>query len=362
MMLYRLIASMDRDGFENQVVALGETHPIGPLIERTGVRVLGLGMQGRLPNPLALVKLVRLCARFRPQLVQTWLYHSDLIGIIVAKLMRVPVICCSIHAAGIDLDQYSMRSKAILRLLTRLSRLPTSMIAVSKSTIIWHEALGYRPKRWEYIPIGCDMDTFRPRFDARAKLRSELGLEPDVLVVGLVGRYHPWKDHANFLRAVQIASQRHPNLHAILAGRGLDSGNVEIMEMIARLGLRSRVHLLGERNDVPGFMPGLDINCLSSYVECSPTVLSEAMSCEVTCLATDVGDCRLIIGDTGKLVPPKDSGALARALIELIELGPESRSRLGQRARQRVSQAFSLTKVVSQHQELYRELVREAVE
>jgi glycosyltransferase involved in cell wall biosynthesis len=210
------------------------------------------------------------------------------------------------------------------------------------------------------LPNGFDTIAFQPSEHARQTLRRALNVQPDAALVGLIGRYDPLKDHRNFLRAAALLKQRYPLMHVVLAGERLDASNKELEQVIRDFGLLNRVHLLGLRNDVNEVTAALDISVLSSSSEGFPNVVGEAMSCEIPCVVTDVGDCAWIVGDTGRIVPPHDSQRLAKAIGELLEVGPAGRAALGKRARERIVQEFSLDSVVRRYQDLYEEVAVES--
>jgi glycosyltransferase involved in cell wall biosynthesis len=179
------------------------------------------------------------------------------------------------------------------------------------------------------------------------------------LLVGMAARYHPLKDHRNFV----LAASRVPELldvHFVLCGEGILPENAELSGWIEQAGLSGRFHLLGRREDMPRLLASLDISTLSSRSEAFPLVVGEAMACGVPCVVTDVGESSEIVGTTGLAVPPEDPEALAAAWRKLIEGGPELRGRLGQLARQRVEERYSLPSVVATYEELYLSLCREA--
>ena len=162
------------------------------------------------------------------------------------------------------------------------------------------------------------------------------------------------KDHANFLRAAALLSKKHKDAQFVLIGRGVDYENRVLRRSIENLGLTDRTHLLGERHDMPRLAAALDIFSLSSaYGESFPNVIGEAMACEVACVVTDVGDAHWIVGDAGRVVPPRDSRALAEAWEHMIELGAEGRTAIGRAARARVIERFTLKSVVSRYETLY---------
>jgi glycosyltransferase involved in cell wall biosynthesis len=151
-------------------------------------------------------------------------------------------------------------------------------------------------------------------------------------------------------------------MHFVLAGTHVDRSNEELTKLVESSGLNGRTHLLGERADVAELTAGLDIASSSSlYGEGFSNVIGEAMACGVPCVVTDVGDSGWIVGETGKVVPPRDPKALAMAWASLIESGREERLRLGAKARTRVVREFSLDRVTRLYENLYEQTASEHV-
>jgi len=185
---------------------------------------------------------------------------------------------------------------------------------------------------------------------------EELGISKDALLIGLVGRFDPQKDHYNFVRAAALLNGHALDAHFLLCGDQVSWENSILTGWIEASGLANRFHLLGRREDITRLTAALDIASSSSYTEGFPNVIGEAMSCGVPCVVTDVGDSALIVGNTGKVVPPKNPEALAAAWGDLIKMGPEYRRQLGSAARRRVEENYSLPAIVSKYENLYKEL------
>jgi glycosyltransferase involved in cell wall biosynthesis len=142
----------------------------------------------------------------------------------------------------------------------------------------------------------------------------------------------------------------------VMAGKNVDERNQELTERIDDLGLAHNVRLLGMWPDMPELMNAFDILAVSSTSEGFPTVLGEAMACGVPCVATDVGDCRAVIAETGRVVVPGDPGALAGAWEELLNLPVRDRRELGRAARERICSSYGIDVIVARYQNLYEEL------
>jgi glycosyltransferase involved in cell wall biosynthesis len=174
------------------------------------------------------------------------------------------------------------------------------------------------------------------------------------VLVGLVARFHPMKDHRMFIRAAGILCRHQPDVHVVLAGAGVDASNGELRRMLAAEGIENRTALLGSRDDVARVDAALDVAVMaSSGGEGFPTAIAEAMACGVPGVVTDVGDARRLVEGTGRVVAAGDARALADACRELVEASPADRQALGRAARVRILTQYSLATIVRAYQRLY---------
>jgi len=355
-MLLRLLADMDRDRFHSTVVSLRGDGPTGAELRDIGIPVYTVDMSPTLPTPFAVFRLWRLLRRLKPDLLQTWLYHSDLFGWLAGRLAGLPHIVWNLRCAHMDERYYSGRHGAVVSLLARLSSSPDAIIANSFAGRDLHQQRGYHPKRWLVLPNGFDTGLFRPMPEMRPALCRELGLDPRSLLIGLVARDDPIKDHPTFLRAAALCARTLPDARFILVGAGMDQANTELNAWIDDLDLHARVHLLGERADIPQVTAAFDIATCSSRSEGFPNVVGEAMACGVPMVATDVGDSARLIGDAGLVVPAGDAAAFAGALAELARLDERQRHAMGRRGRQRITESYSIDRAASRYADLYVEI------
>lgn len=357
MMLYKLLSRMDRTYFNNVVVSMTDTGVLGHRIEALGIRVLTLNMRRGLLSPAGLLRFWRLLRREKPHVLQSWLYHADLLGLIGGRLARVSAIAWNLRCSDVETRYYFLLRAFVIPLLTRLSSFPNVVLVNSQVGKKFHTKLGYHPQRWEVISNGFDLDAFRPNPEARIHFRKKMNLPEETHLIGLIARYDPMKDHLNFLQAAQYLLIEHPATRFILIGRGVDPRNNGLNKIIHDLNIEQQVHLLGEQADLENIMPALDIVSLSSaFGEGFPNVIGEAMACGVPCVATDVGDSALIVGETGRIVPPRNPHALAAAWQDLIKRGPEYQDQLGSAARRRIEERYDLPQIVKRYEEIYEEL------
>lgn len=349
-MLTRLVSRTDRERFISVVVSMTGAGTLGPLLTGAGIRLETLGLRRGWADLRGVVRLMRILRARRPQIVQTWLYHADLLGLVARWLGYAPCLIWNIRGSE------SIGSSGVRLALSRCSAMPDGVIVNSLAGQRFHEGLGYRPKRWELIPNGFDTRVLRPDAAARGRLRAELGIPETAVAIGLAARYHPMKDHANFLAAAALLAQRRPDVVFLLVGSGITPRNRELATAIEAHGLTQRVRLLGERQDMNAIYPAFDIATLSSaFGEGFPNVIGEAMSCGVPCVATDSGDSAEILGHTGLVVMRRNPAALAAAWEELAGLGPEGRRSLGLKARDRIVRDYDLTTIIARYEALYEE-------
>jgi glycosyltransferase involved in cell wall biosynthesis len=358
MMLYRLLSILDRELFEPAVISLTGIGPVGKKIERLRIPVLALRMRRNSPNPWHLFRLARWCRRSRADIVQTWMYHADLLGLLAAKLTGTPKLVWTIRSADIPFNSYRPQTGLLAKLCSVLSSVPDGIVANSHAGIRHHAGLGYPPRQMRLIPNGFDVECFRPDAASRFAVRRELGLREETLVIGLVARWDSLKDHSMFMEAASSISRTHEDTRFVLVGRNIEWETEQLAALIRAAGLQDRMILLGEREDIPRLTAAFDIACSSSITEGFPTTIGEAMACGVPCVVTDVGDAAAIVGDTGRVVPAGDGVAFAQACKELISLGPNGRRDLGARGRERIINRYALSTVVKMYEDLYTSLGR----
>jgi len=366
-MLYRLLSHIDRSRFENVVISLTGLGTLGTKIESLGIPVITLGKrEAGLPGSIGWGRLLLLSLmgfwrlvlqlkRARPTILQTWLYHSDLFGLMAGKLAGVPAIVWNLRCTNLKIKR-----DFAMRLLASLSVYPQGVLVNSSAGQQFHETEGYRPKKWVLIPNGFDLNVFRPDSGARKSLRDERRLPEEAFLIGLIARVDPLKGHDTFLHGAKLLLEHKKDVHFVLAGSQVDHDNSSLVTDIKALGLSGHVHLLGERQDIQNVIAALDVLTNSSTAEGFPNVVGEAMACGVPCVVTDVGDSAFLVGVTGRLVPPGNPDLLAQAWIELVEMDREKRVQLGMAARERIRGRFDITSVVKRYEACYEDFVAEA--
>lgn len=352
--LYNLLKGGLAKKFENHVISLMDVGILGPQIQELGIKVDTLMMSRGVPSVSSIIHLKKLINKYQPDLIQGWMYHGNIAAAISRKISVIePVMIWNIRHSlyGLSHEKFIMRQ--VIRAGRLLSNTPDTIIYNSQKSREQHEDFGYSSKNGKVIPNGIDINEFCFSIDNRRKIRSELHLPDNDLVIGHIARYHPMKGHKLYLQASVEIAKRHPDIQFVLVGKDVASGNTMLEKIIPNY-FRNRFHLLGERRDIPDLMSAMDIFCTSSeWGEGFPNVIGEAMATNLTCLVTDVGDSSIIIGDTGMVVLPGDVEAFVNKLELLLSKSKEERRLLGENARKRIETKYALESIVDQYTELY---------
>jgi glycosyltransferase involved in cell wall biosynthesis len=198
------------------------------------------------------------------------------------------------------------------------------------------------------IPNGYDLTAFNPSQNLKNNVKKKLGIKEDSKVIGIVGRFDVLKDFNNFIQAASRVAQKFDNVYFLMAGKGIDQQNSQLMSWIKVAKIEDRVLLFGQV-DPHDIFAAMDFYCLSSKAEGFPNVVAEAMAMETPCIVTDVGDARIIVNDLGKVAPPNNPYQLSKAIVEMLEMPESVVIKMGSEARQFISDNYNIRKVAQQY-------------
>jgi glycosyltransferase involved in cell wall biosynthesis len=311
-------------------------------LRAAGIEVIELRFDKPAGIATGLLKLARLIADRRPDIVQGWMYYGDLAALIALALSgrrRQTHLVWSIRCSAMEWRSYGFGLGLVVKACALLSRWPDLVTANSAAGLKSHLALGYRPRRAQVVANGIDVVEFQPDAAARRAVRTELGIAEDAIVLAHVARVDAMKDHGSFLAAMAAL----PDLSALLVGAGTE-----------KLPAAPNLFRLGRRCDVARLFAAADLVISSSrFGEGFSNVLAEGMACGLPAVATDVGDAKLIVGDTGFIVPPESPDALAVVIRKLAAEAPTARAERGSRARARIVENFAMGQAIQRYMELY---------
>lgn len=358
--LYRLITA-DRT-HSHAVISLTGMGKYGPLLTEAGIDVRALDMPRGRVTLTGLWRLWRLILTSNVDVIQTWMYHADFIGGLASRLAGKRALIWNIRNASLDAKLISRQTRWVVRACAWRSRVwPTRIVSCSSRAAERHVKSGYAHNKMTVIPNGYDTSRLGPDLTARARLRAEWEISRGVVLMGMVARWNVQKDHKNLIGALASLSPI-PDVEwrCLLVGSGMSPTNTELVDMLAASDLSERVLLLGQRQDIPAVMNAIDLHVLSSANEGFPNVVAEAMASGTPCVVTDVGDAALIVGESGWVVPARDSKQLAVAIeAALSEIRNASAWALRKRiARERIEKNFSLDQMVQAYSEVWDEAAK----
>lgn len=350
--LARLVEGINHEKFESRVVSLIPIGATGQKIRARGTQVETLDMPPGKPSICGVAKLVQILRTYQPEILQTWLYHADLLGLLAGKLTGVPSLAWNIRSAEMDFKEYRPLSGLVVKFCALLSSIPDTIVINSQAGMHHHQILGYHPKTWQLIPNGIDTSFFKPDLTAKIRFRKKFQIADTDRLIGLVGRLDPMKDHQTFLSAAAKIEREFKHVHFICVGDGMPAYR-QSLETFAKNIEVTKITWAGTQTDMPAVYNALDFLALSSKGEGFPNAVAEAMACGTPCVATDVGDTAHIIGETGKIIPPGNAELLSKSVSELLKLTPKQRQELGNQARTRIQSEFSLDKMINAYETLY---------
>jgi glycosyltransferase involved in cell wall biosynthesis len=359
-MLLGVAQHLQKQGMQQEVISLSTVGAIGQRLQDLGVVVTAL----HLPRGRMTVKgwrtLRRLVKEAQPDLIQTWLYHADLAG----ALLRLSGIRCplvwGVHHSVDNWREMRATTRLVLHANRLFSRfLPDVIVCCSQSAFQSHAALGYPVKKMVIVPNGIDTQRFRPDEQGGECLRKRLGVPAGSRLIGHCGRWIPLKGHRIFVEMAAMLFNKDAHMHFVMCGEGIDADNATLMAWIEETGLSRNVHLLGGQAAMEEIYQGLDLFVSSSLSEALPLTVMEAMACGVPCVVTDVGDQGALVGGFGAVVMPGSAALLAAGCDNFLQITEEEKARLGQGARQRILNDYSLEAAAQKYQDLYQRLLTE---
>jgi glycosyltransferase involved in cell wall biosynthesis len=358
MMLYKLLKTLDLQKYPSKVISLTGIGDIGSLIKGLGVPVSVMGLKPGGFSKSDIDSLVLEIKKEMPAVVQTWMYHSDLLGGLAANRAGVKSIAWNIRNSTLDWRKSKPTTLITVGLCALLSHFIPQRIAVcSQAASLVHQRIGYSSRKMMVIPNGFDLTVFNPDQKDANGIRKQLSLSQKALVIGLAARFDEQKDHKTFFKSAKIILEKLPDVHFLLCGEGITAENQLIRQWVSAAGPENNFHLLGRQMDMVPFHTACTVAVSSSaYGESFSNVLGEAMACGVPCVSTRVGGAEEVLGETGRLVTPGNSEKLAEAILDILELPEEKLVELGRLSRHRIIENFDISQIAKIYSHFWEEL------
>jgi glycosyltransferase involved in cell wall biosynthesis len=348
------------------IVSLTELGVIGPKLQSHGYKVYALGLSGLLSLAPTLIRLVKLFKQIKPDVVQTWMYHADLLGGLAARVVKCRKIFWGIRCTQVPIG--SRMTYAVMKACAKLSTwLPHKIVCVAEAARLSHIEYGYEANKMVVIPNGFDAEHFSSHRVQEAQTAvnfQQQNSDAKSLIIGCVGRFHQDKGQDILIDAaaqlVTILSQwsaeqgvEAPKVHFVLVGLDCDRQNDVLLAHLESQQLSHHFTLYGQTDDVPAVLAGFDVFCMPSRSEGFPNGLGEAMAMGLPCVATDAGDTKRLGDDVVRVVRRNDVDALAKGLANMILLSDQQRESLGNKSAQRIRQHYSIASTKAKFEHLH---------
>ncbi|MCT8264023.1 glycosyltransferase [Proteus terrae] len=333
---------------EHVVISLTTDGKYGSMLRDIGVNVICLHLKSFSSILPSLINLYKIIKKEKPYIVQTWMYHADLIGGIIARLAGVKKIYWNIRQTNLIKGKSKKTTILIAKICSKISSfIPYKIICCANEAKKTHVDLGYKDENMVVIPNGFDFSQYENLH--HNEIKEQLGIPQSSICIGMVARFDPQKNHFLLLDAFEKI-YKNRNIKLILIGSNITNNNKILVEYIKKKNIEQETILLGERKDIPEIMSLLDIHILSSsFGEGFPNVLVEAMASETPCIATDVGDSSLIISDCGWIIPPNNLDKLVSALnsaLSIIELDNKKWKDICMACKRHVTSNYDIKKMI----------------
>lgn len=340
--------------FEHEVVSLTSLGSIGESLIKNDIKVIALGLT-KLNVLYVFLRLVAYLFKTKPNVVQTWMYHSDLLGGIAAKLCGINRIFWNIRNTEIPQKKLSLTG-IIVRFCSILSYfVPYKIICCANASKDRHIFLGYCAKKIIVIPNGYKVTNRQEKFELGKNFRKDFNIDEDAFVIGVVGRYDYLKGYDILIDAASLLVNKNKKIIFLCIGRNVDWNNPYLVDHMKRLGVMNNFRLIGEVSDIDALFSVMDIFCLSSRSEGFPNVVAEAMLSSLPCVVTDAGDAAIIVGDHGLVVPPSNHLALSNGILHLLNMDSNMRKSIGTHGRIKIVKNYELSIIIGKYIKEYRE-------
>lgn len=355
-----IISSLGQGGAERQLIELvkkNKSHAICQLtsynsyveeLTNKNISIFDLKIKKKFLDILSLYRLYKVIKYYKPNIINTWMYHSSLLVVLLRIITfknNIPLIW-GLRCSNIDTSYYSLFLKIVIACCKFFSKYPNIIINNSKAGLNFHKKIGFKNKH-VVIHNGIDVNKFSSNEKFRKDFRNKYKINKDAKVLLCVGRNDPMKDHYTLLQAFNNLKKNFPSVILILAGLGTEN-------MKKTNGMMA----LGPRNDIEHIYAASDIIISSSaFGEGFSNALAEGMASNLIPIATNVGDSKYILGDIGKIINPRNKKELYYAIKETLELNRDNFENLKKLARMRIIQKFSQSKMISEYNKLYSKLI-----
>lgn len=354
-MLHKVVKNINKKQFKNIVICIKQTGSLSKKFEAENIEIINLGLKSNIFLFISILKLKKLIKELKPDILMTWLQLSDLVGLIIKIIFPKIKLIWNIRYSKLTKNNMNFKNVLFTKIIGYFSFIPDMIVFNTKAGLNDHKRIGYKPCKEIIIPNGFETELFKPNNTQRKKIRDELMIKNSDFVIGFIGKDEVIKGLDLFLLSAKKMKIKHQNVRFVLIGKGLDKKNKKILNFIKIDKLKTSFHLLGQVQNIKDYILTFDILALTSKSEGFPNVIGEAMSCEIPCVTTDVGDCKIILGKTGLIVKQNVDSVVA-GWEKFFNCSTQELSNIKSKARSRIIKHYKIEKIINKYQEVYQSL------
>lgn len=338
----------------NFVISLKGKGKYGKMIEGKGIKIFYFNFSFDLNLISNFVNLIKLIRKINPDIVQTWLYHADLLGGCAAYLANSKNIFWGIHHGSLDKNINKFSTIFVSKINSILSYfIPRKIIVCADSAKLIHIKNGFSRQKIITIPNGIDLNKFKRSSQKRSFFRNKLNIKSDETLYGTVARFHPIKDHITLIKAIFRLKKAGYKFKYLLVGDNINNKNKLLNELIKKYRLEENMILLEKEENISLVMNALDLHVLSSKSEALPMVILEAMGCGTPCLSTNVGDVKKLIFDNNLIVETSNQSSLFSAMKIFSDYNKKYKNQISISVENQIKENYSLEKMTEKYLNLY---------
>ena len=266
-----------------------------------------------------ILKLRKFIKNQCPDIIQSWMYHSNFITLFIPKKFYEKLFWNVRHS---ELNaQFSKRTTICISIICGLFSkfLPTKIIYCSKKSVDFHENHHFYSKnKSSLVYNGYSDNVYYPLRKIRSNFRTKNLIKKSDIIIGYAGRYSKQKNIFSMLNAFSKITKNYNNIYLYMVGRSISSKNKELITYVKNLNIKDKVYFLNEQKNLLEFYNGIDFLLLTSHSESFPNVVAESMLCSTPVLSSNAGCAKKIINNNGFIMFNNDSSSILRSLNKTI--------------------------------------------
>ena len=339
----------------NFIISLKGKGKYGALLRKKGIKVYSINFKFDFSLIKKFFYIIKIIKKINPDIVQTWMYHADLIGGIASYIANKKNIFWGIHHTSL---KFNSNKKSII-LIATINRIlsyviPKKIIVCANKAKETHIKFGFDKSKFHIIHNGIDFRKFKKSKIKGLKYRKKISASENEIIFGTVARFDPNKDHLNLLKALKEIKKKHIKFKYLLVGKNMNKKNNYILRNIYKHNLEENIILLGEEKDIVSIMNTLDLHILPSKSEAFPLVLLESIACGTLSISTNVGDVEKIIKTNSLLVKPKNHISLYEGIMKFLAISCDEKSKIINQSILHIKKNYSVEKMANSYINIYK--------